>query len=37
MATYDELLAFDIKLKTNQKHFQFLAIEIYKFKNELNP
>ena len=37
MATYDELLAFDIKLKTHQKHLQFLAIEIYKFKNELNP
>ena len=37
MATYDELLAFDIKLETHQKHLQVLAIEIYKFKNELNP
>ena len=37
MATYDDLLAFDSKLKTHQKHLQFLAIEIYKFKNELNP
>ena len=36
MATCDVLLAFDIKLKTHQKHLQFLAIEIYKFKNELN-
>ena len=37
MATYDELLDFDSKLKTCQKHLQFLAIEIYKSKNELNP
>ena len=37
MATYDELLAFDIKLKIHQKHLQFLTTEIYKFKNELNP
>ena len=35
--TYDELLALDNKLKTNQSHLQFLAIEIYKSKNELNP
>ena len=37
MATYDELLDFDSKLKTHQKYLQFLAIEIYKSKNELNP
>ena len=37
MATYDDLLALDNKLKTHQKHLQFLAIEIYKSKNELNP
>ena len=37
MATYDDLLAFDCKLKTHQKHLQFLAIEIYKSKDELNP
>ena len=34
MNTY-ELLAFDNKLKTHQRHLQFLAIEIYKFKNKL--
>ena len=37
MATYDELLAFDNKLKTHQRHLQFLAIEIYKSKNKPNP
>ena len=37
MATCDELFAFDNKLKTHQKHLQFLAIEICKSKNELNP
>ena len=37
MATYDELLALDNKLKIHQKHLQFLAIEIYKSKNKLNP
>ena len=37
MATYDELLALDNKLKIHQRHLQFLAIEIYKFKkNKLN-
>ena len=30
MATYDDLLALDNKLKTHQKHLQFLAIEIYR-------
>ena len=30
MATYDDLLALGNKLKTHQKHLQFLAIEIYK-------
>ena len=37
MATYDDLLALDNKLKTHQRHLQFLAIEIYKFKNKFNP
>ena len=36
MATYDELLALDNKLKIHQKHLQFLAIEICKSKNKLN-
>ena len=36
MPTYDGLLAFDNKLKTHQRHLQFLAIEIYKSKNKLN-
>ena len=37
MATYDDVLALDNKLKTHQRHLQFLAIEIYKSKNNLNP
>ena len=37
MATYDDLLALDDKLKTRQRHLQFLAIEIYKSKNTLKP
>ena len=37
MDTYDELLALDNKLKIHQRHFQFLALEIYKSKNKLNP
>ena len=37
MAAYDDLLALDNKLKTHQRHLQFLAIEIYKSKNKLNP
>ena len=37
IATYDELLALDNKLKTHQRHLQVLAIEIYKSKNKLNP
>ena len=37
MATYDDLLALDNNLKTHQRHLQFLAIEIYKYKNKLNP
>ena len=37
MATYDDLLALDNKLKTHQRHLQFLAIEIYRSKNNLNP
>ena len=36
MATYDELLALDNKLKTHQSHLQFLATEVYKSKNKLN-
>ena len=37
MAIYDDLLALDNKLKTRERHLQFLAIEIYKSKNNLNP
>ena len=37
MAKYNDLLALDNKLKTRQRHLQFLAIEIYKSKNTLNP
>ena len=37
MATYDELLALDNKLKIHQRHLQFVAVEIYKSKNKLNP
>ena len=37
MATYDDLLALNNNLKTHQKHLHFLAIEIYKSKNKLNP
>ena len=36
VATYDELLALENKLKTHQKHLQFLVIEIYKSKYKLN-
>ena len=37
MATYDELLALDNKLKIHQRHLQFVAFEIHKSKNKLNP
>ena len=37
MATYDELLALDNKLKIHQRHLQLLTIEMYKSKNKLNP
>ena len=37
MSTYDDLLALENKLKAHQRHLQFLAIEIYKSKNKLNP
>ena len=37
MATHDDLLALNNKLKTHQRHLQLLAIEIYKFKNKLSP
>ena len=37
MATYNELLALDNKMRIHQRHLQFLAIEIYKSKNKLNP
>ena len=36
MATYDDLLPFNNKLKIHQKHLQFLAIEMYKSKFKLN-
>ena len=34
MAIYDDLLGLDNKLKTQQRHLQFLDIEIYKSKNK---
>ena len=34
MATYDDLLVLENKLKTPQRDLQFLAIEIYKSKNK---
>ena len=37
MVTWDEPLALDDKLKIHEKKLQFLAIEIYKSKNKLNP
>ena len=37
MAKYDDPLPLNKKLKTSKKHQQFLAIEIYKSKNMLNP
>ena len=37
MPTYDDLLALDKKLRTHQRHLQFLAVEIYNSKNKLNP
>ena len=37
MATYDELLALDNKLKIHQRYLEFLAIGICKSKNKLNP
>ena len=37
MASYDELVALDNKLIFHQRHLKFLAIEINKSKNRLNP
>ena len=37
MATYNELLALDNKLKIHQRHLHFLAIEIHQSKKKLNP
>ena len=37
MAIFDEPLALGKKLRTHQRHLQFLAIEVYKSKNKLNP
>ena len=37
MVTNDDISALDNKLKTHQRHLQFLAIEISKFKNKLYP
>ena len=37
MTKYDDLLVLGNKLKTRQTHLQFVAIEIYKYKNTLNP
>ena len=36
MATHNELLALDNKLKNHQRHSQFLATEMYQSKNKLN-
>ena len=35
MATYDDLLALNNKLKTHQRHLKFLVIEMYKSKKNL--
>ena len=37
MATYDDLLALNNRLMTHQRHLELLGIEIYRFKNKLNP
>ena len=37
MTIYNDLLVLDNKLETHQRHLQFLAIEILKSKNKLNP
>ena len=37
MATYDEFLALDNKLKIHKRDLQFLAIKIKKSKIKLNP
>ena len=37
MATYDELLALDNKLQIYERHLLFIAIQIYKSNNKLNP
>ena len=37
MATYDNFLTLDNKLKTHQRHLQSLSIEIYKSKNIHDP
>ena len=37
MATYDDLLALDNKLKARQRHLQFQVIEICKSKNKHIP
>ena len=37
MANYDELLAFDNKLKTHQRHLHFLTIERCESKNKPKP
>ena len=37
MATYDDLLALNNKLKTHQRHLKFLVIEMYKSNKKLNP
>ena len=37
IATFDEILDLDNRLKAHQRLLQFLAIEICKSKNKLNP
>ena len=34
---YDDVLALINKLKNHRRRLQFLALEIYKSKNTLNP
>ena len=37
MTTYNDLLALNNKLKIHQRHLEFLAIEICKSRNKINP
>ena len=37
MGSYDDLVTFDNKLKTHQRHLQFLVIKTHKSKTKRNP